>query len=178
MYPENTEAAFEYAADLGYDGVELMVWAESVSQDVAAVEWHEQLVHRGHGPQAVGHRPQQLRDAFARPSRDGDRPAVVGGQLGSALRIQVGLVERDELGYVVRADLAQHSVDRGHVGRRIRCRRVDDVDQQVRVDDDVSLHTKTNGCPFTAARRISEHLGRRHELRLDACLEVRAPGVR
>ncbi|WP_171018605.1 sugar phosphate isomerase/epimerase [Rhodococcus sp. Q] len=37
VYPENTEAAFEYAADLGYDGVELMVWAESVSQDVAAV---------------------------------------------------------------------------------------------------------------------------------------------
>jgi len=33
-----TEAAFEYAARLGYDGVELMVWAETASQDVAAVE--------------------------------------------------------------------------------------------------------------------------------------------
>src|ERR1700744_2633605 len=32
-----TEAAFEYAAELGYDGVELMVWAESVSQDIDAV---------------------------------------------------------------------------------------------------------------------------------------------
>lgn len=32
-----TEAAFEYAAELGYDGVELMVWAEAVSQDVAAI---------------------------------------------------------------------------------------------------------------------------------------------
>ena len=32
-----TEAAFEYAAELGYDGVELMVWGESVSQDVGAV---------------------------------------------------------------------------------------------------------------------------------------------
>src|SRR5262245_25279654 len=32
-----TEAAFEFAADLGYDGVELMVWAEPVSQDMAAV---------------------------------------------------------------------------------------------------------------------------------------------
>ena len=31
------EAAFEYAARLGYDGVELMVWAESVSQDLDAV---------------------------------------------------------------------------------------------------------------------------------------------
>jgi sugar phosphate isomerase/epimerase len=32
-----TEAAFEYAARLGYDGVELMVGAESVSQDVEAI---------------------------------------------------------------------------------------------------------------------------------------------
>ena len=32
-----TEAAFEYAANLGYDGVELMVWGESVSQDIDAV---------------------------------------------------------------------------------------------------------------------------------------------
>lgn len=38
VYPENTEAAFRYAAELGYDGVELMVWAESVSQDVRAVQ--------------------------------------------------------------------------------------------------------------------------------------------
>lgn len=32
------ETAFEYAAQLGYDGVELMVWGESVSQDVGAVQ--------------------------------------------------------------------------------------------------------------------------------------------
>jgi sugar phosphate isomerase/epimerase len=37
VYPLRTEAAFEYAARLGYDGVELMVWAESVSQDVGAI---------------------------------------------------------------------------------------------------------------------------------------------
>jgi sugar phosphate isomerase/epimerase len=37
VYPLRTEAAFEYAARLGYDGVELMVWAESVSQDVDAI---------------------------------------------------------------------------------------------------------------------------------------------
>ncbi|WP_128646902.1 sugar phosphate isomerase/epimerase [Rhodococcus sp. BS-15] len=37
VYPQNTEAAFRYAAELGYDGVELMVWAESVSQDVDTV---------------------------------------------------------------------------------------------------------------------------------------------
>ncbi len=38
MYPLRAEAAFEYAARLGYDGVELMVWGESVSQDVDAVK--------------------------------------------------------------------------------------------------------------------------------------------
>ncbi|WP_067969060.1 sugar phosphate isomerase/epimerase family protein [Mycolicibacter icosiumassiliensis] len=37
VYPLRAEAAFEYAARLGYDGVELMVWGESVSQDVGAV---------------------------------------------------------------------------------------------------------------------------------------------
>ncbi|MFC9787346.1 sugar phosphate isomerase/epimerase family protein [Rhodococcus sp. NPDC127528] len=38
VYPQNTEAAFEFAAELGYDGIELMVWAESVSQDMRAVQ--------------------------------------------------------------------------------------------------------------------------------------------
>ena len=37
VYPLRTEAAFEYAVRLGYDGVELMVWAESVSQDIEAI---------------------------------------------------------------------------------------------------------------------------------------------
>ncbi|HEX7321982.1 MAG TPA: sugar phosphate isomerase/epimerase [Mycobacterium sp.] len=38
VYPLRTEAAFEHAARLGYDGVELMVWGESLSQDIAAVK--------------------------------------------------------------------------------------------------------------------------------------------
>lgn len=37
VYPEPTGAAFELAAELGYDGVELMVWNDPVSQDVTAV---------------------------------------------------------------------------------------------------------------------------------------------
>ena len=37
VYPEPVAAGFELAAELGYDGVELMVWGERVSQDVAAV---------------------------------------------------------------------------------------------------------------------------------------------
>lgn len=38
VYPLRTEAAFEYAQRLGYDGVELMVWSESVSQDIGAIK--------------------------------------------------------------------------------------------------------------------------------------------
>jgi sugar phosphate isomerase/epimerase len=37
VYPEPTTAAFELAAGLGYDGVELMVWNDPVSQNIAAV---------------------------------------------------------------------------------------------------------------------------------------------
>jgi sugar phosphate isomerase/epimerase len=37
VYPEQVEAGFQIAAEVGYDGVELMVWIDPVSQDVAAV---------------------------------------------------------------------------------------------------------------------------------------------
>ncbi|WP_344264391.1 sugar phosphate isomerase/epimerase [Streptomyces sodiiphilus] len=37
VYPENTEAAFAMAGRLGYDGVEVMVWADPVSQDLEAL---------------------------------------------------------------------------------------------------------------------------------------------
>lgn len=37
-YPEPTAAAFEMAAGLGYDGVEVMVWTDPVSQDIAALQ--------------------------------------------------------------------------------------------------------------------------------------------
>lgn len=38
VYPQNTEAAFAYAADLGFDGVELMIWSDPVSQDIGRIE--------------------------------------------------------------------------------------------------------------------------------------------
>ncbi|MEU2455558.1 sugar phosphate isomerase/epimerase [Streptomyces sp. NPDC012765] len=37
VYPESTATAFEIAARLGYDGVEVMVWTDPVSQDVDAL---------------------------------------------------------------------------------------------------------------------------------------------
>lgn len=37
VYPSTTETAFELASRLGYDGVEVMVWNDPVSQDVEAL---------------------------------------------------------------------------------------------------------------------------------------------
>jgi sugar phosphate isomerase/epimerase len=37
VFPEPTAAAFEVAATLGYDGVEVMVWTDAVSQDAGAL---------------------------------------------------------------------------------------------------------------------------------------------
>jgi sugar phosphate isomerase/epimerase len=38
VYPESTAAAFELAGKLGYDGVEIMVWTDPISQDPYALE--------------------------------------------------------------------------------------------------------------------------------------------
>lgn len=37
VWPESVAVAFELAAELGYDGVEVMVWGDPASQDVAAL---------------------------------------------------------------------------------------------------------------------------------------------
>lgn len=37
VWPQPVPAAFDLAADLGYDGIEVMVWADAVSQDVSAL---------------------------------------------------------------------------------------------------------------------------------------------
>lgn len=54
VYPEPVAAGFEVAAELGYDGVELMVWSDPVSQDVAAVD---RLVQRHGVPVLAVHAP-------------------------------------------------------------------------------------------------------------------------
>ena len=53
-YPESTASAFEMAARLGYDGVEVMVWTDPVSQDVDALrrlsDYHEIPILAIHAP--------------------------------------------------------------------------------------------------------------------------------
>ena len=54
VYPLRAEAAFAFAAELGYDGVELMVWAEPASQDIGAIA---KLAHRYGVPVLSVHAP-------------------------------------------------------------------------------------------------------------------------
>ena len=53
-YPESTASAFEIAARLGYDGVEIMVWTDPVSQDIDALrrlsDYHEVPILAIHSP--------------------------------------------------------------------------------------------------------------------------------
>jgi sugar phosphate isomerase/epimerase len=54
VYPESTATAFEVAARLGYDGVEVMVWTDPVSQDVEALrrlsDYHQVPILAVHAP--------------------------------------------------------------------------------------------------------------------------------
>lgn len=54
VYPESTAAAFELAARLGYDGVEVMVWTDPISQDPEALlrlsDYHRVPVLAIHAP--------------------------------------------------------------------------------------------------------------------------------
>jgi sugar phosphate isomerase/epimerase len=53
-YPEPTATAFEVAARLGYDGVEVMVWTDPVSQDIDALrrlsDYHQIPILAIHAP--------------------------------------------------------------------------------------------------------------------------------
>jgi sugar phosphate isomerase/epimerase len=54
VYPESTATAFELAAKLGYDGVEVMVWTDPVSQDIEALkrlsDYHQIAITAIHAP--------------------------------------------------------------------------------------------------------------------------------
>jgi sugar phosphate isomerase/epimerase len=54
VWPQPVSAAFALAAELGYDGVEVMVWADPVSQDVQALQ---RLADRYHMPVLAVHAP-------------------------------------------------------------------------------------------------------------------------
>ena len=81
-YPESTTAAFEIASRLGYDGVEVMVWTDPVSQDGAALR---RLVDHYGVPVLSIHAPTLLllqrtwgRDTWAKLERSCELAAELG----------------------------------------------------------------------------------------------------
>ncbi|MDV6012618.1 sugar phosphate isomerase/epimerase family protein [Haloechinothrix sp. LS1_15] len=42
VWPLRANSGFELAADIGYDGVEVMVWPDPISQDISALKWLSQ----------------------------------------------------------------------------------------------------------------------------------------
>ena len=54
VYPEPTEVAFQLAASIGYDGVEVMIWTDPVSQDPYALQ---RLAHKYQMPILAVHAP-------------------------------------------------------------------------------------------------------------------------
>jgi sugar phosphate isomerase/epimerase len=84
VYPESTAKAFEIAARLGYDGVEVMVWTDPVSQDATAlkrlVEYHQVPVLALHAPCLVITQRVWGTDPWAKLVRAKDAADELGAQ--------------------------------------------------------------------------------------------------
>jgi sugar phosphate isomerase/epimerase len=84
VYPESTAVAFEIAARLGYDGVEVMVWTDPVSQDVTAMrrlsDYHEVPILALHAPCLVITQRVWGTDPWAKLVRAKDAAEEVGAQ--------------------------------------------------------------------------------------------------
>ena len=84
VYPESTANAFEIAARLGYDGVEVMVWTDPVSQDVTALrrlsDFHQVPILALHAPCLVISQRVWGTDPWAKLVRAKDAAEQVGAE--------------------------------------------------------------------------------------------------
>jgi sugar phosphate isomerase/epimerase len=84
VYPESTANAFEIAARLGYDGLEVMVWGDPVSQDVNAlqrlVDYHQIPVLALHAPCLVITQRVWGTDPWAKLVRSKDAAEQLGAE--------------------------------------------------------------------------------------------------
>ena len=84
VYPESTARAFEIAARLGYDGVEVMVWTDPVSQDASALkrlsDYHQVPVLALHAPCLVITQRVWGTDPWAKLVRAKDTAEELGAQ--------------------------------------------------------------------------------------------------
>lgn len=84
-YPESTANAFEIAARLGYDGVEVMVWTDPVSQDVTALrrlsDYHRIPILALHAPCLVITQRVWGTDPWAKLVRAKDAATEIGAEV-------------------------------------------------------------------------------------------------
>ena len=105
--------------------------------DVAARNGHGELDGAVGDPEPVRDRPQQLGHAPTGESRAGHRARVRSHQPSRLAAVEVGLVERQQLGHLTGPDLGQDGSHRFDLGLRIGGRGVDDVHEQVGGADDL-----------------------------------------
>ena len=102
-------------------------------QHIAAIVRHGQLDDVGQRTEAVGEGAAAVVEPFPGDGADRHRAGMVGDQLLGGQRRQVGLVEHDQLGHALGADLAEHRAHGVDLAGRIGGAGVDDVDQVVGV---------------------------------------------
>lgn len=82
VYPETTATAFEIAARLGYDGLEVMVWTDPVSQDIEALrrlsDFHGVPILAVHAPCLLVTQRVWSRDAWVKLRRSQDAAERLG----------------------------------------------------------------------------------------------------
>ncbi|HEY8458547.1 MAG TPA: sugar phosphate isomerase/epimerase [Actinopolymorphaceae bacterium] len=82
VYPESTATAFELAARLGYDGVEVMVGADPLSQDINALrrlsEYHQLPIVSIHAPTLLITQRVWGTEPWGKIDRSADAAKVVG----------------------------------------------------------------------------------------------------
>ncbi|UOE18435.1 sugar phosphate isomerase/epimerase [Thermobifida halotolerans] len=82
VYPEKTPAAFEIAAKLGYDGVEVLVTADPVSQDIDMLrrlsDYHQIPITAIHSPCLIFTQRVWGRDPWAKLLRSKDMAEALG----------------------------------------------------------------------------------------------------
>lgn len=85
VYPESTSSAFELAASLGYDGVELMVGIDPLASDIEAMaklsEYHGVHVHSVHAPCLLVTQSTWGNDPWEKLRRSADAALRLGGDV-------------------------------------------------------------------------------------------------
>jgi sugar phosphate isomerase/epimerase len=85
VFPERTPDAFETAARLGYDGIEIMVTSDPVSQDAAVLrklsDYHEVPIVAVHAPNLLLTQRVWGRDPWTKLTKSGELASALGARI-------------------------------------------------------------------------------------------------